>query len=144
MDARRSGIIAFSVVCIGSVFAAVAYAYQNEISHVVETIIADPQDSAALEKLHKLHSAILFIEVTYNELNRRFTSRKHLTTYEKGILKNELASLSSDADYVFGELDQIRGGEAIKRKRKKLVDHMNKIVSAIEKFEKSFQKDIKT
>jgi hypothetical protein len=137
MDARRSGIIAFSIICICSVAAAAAYAYQTEASHAIESMMAHPRDGAALERLKKLHSAVLFIETTYNELSRRFDSETRLSIYERGMLKNELASLSSDADYVFSELDQIRGGEAIKRKRKNLVDYMNKIVSAIYMFEHS-------
>jgi len=47
-------------------------------------------------------------------------------------LKKLLAEASSDLDFLFGELDQIRGDESVKRKRKQVADRINELSSCVD------------
>lgn len=122
----RSAVVFASIVLSGCFIA-----YRNRIlltRHVhdcYEKFTASPEKLITLKRIHNLKEAVRVLQNNVTQLFSLFSSSGNGHSNISPELKKGLAELSSDIDYLYGELDQIRGDESIVRQRKAIVEEVN-------------------
>lgn len=98
-----------------------AYSYQDELMFNVEYLIGDKDHRLNLDKYIRFKKAIIELKNSYSklpELKQDFSNV--LTLEELPIYEEIIAELSSDIDYLLAELDQMRGKDSLKPKKKEI------------------------
>ncbi len=94
-------------------------------------------DNSAYSKLERIESAINAAEVRIKEIEREFSVAVETENdNERGVLRakanKDLSGLSADVDYIFSELDQVRGGDMVKAFRKLLTERLGALGRGID------------
>ncbi len=123
MQWQKQGILALSLVTIAS--ATLLYFRRESILDGIDLLVSSPERVIILKHLWRIQNGLQLIEES-------LTSLKNSSVPNDQDSKKELFELSADVDFVLSELDQIRGDQAIKMKRKELVSKANESASFIE------------
>ena len=92
---------------------------------IVAAIYLDP-DRGAFDRLAIIEKAV---DAVVSELDT-VKIRPGSDDVQK---KKALAQVNTDIDFVFGELDQVRGGDGVKRRRKVIADRLKPLADEVDR-----------
>lgn len=138
---KFTSIAAISVTSL--VFVVYLWFSRIQIGHYISKLPLSAKDVESYQYLED-------IEIALNKLERDLTkievdvTRSDLSSLDvlgehKKNFGTKLGALSSNLDFLFGELDQVRGNQTIKDYRRLLSDRMNKIASRLDKLSSLLQ-----
>lgn len=130
-------------VAIGSVAVAAYLRYKDDedsewMSKLQLFFTEDADTRQALILCDKLNRALSEVEKNVDDIhviksNISTPSSSSSSSSDHFVrLKKLLAEASSDLDFLFGELDQIRGDGFIRKKRKQIADRINSLSSRVD------------
>jgi hypothetical protein len=102
---------------------------KDSLLEQVDYLYVTADDQAPLRVLHRISKAIIIVEKEF----AKFLKTKKGSNLD-ATAKKILAGVTSDIDYIFGELDQVRGGDYIKKRRKFLVERLKRVSDDVDHF----------
>jgi hypothetical protein len=108
-----------------AVFAGLSYWFRDKLYDEYELWTASADHLKTLQLLGRISKGTDIIETTVTRLQA-------LSREQRASSKAEVAQLSSDLDFIYGELDTVRGNENIKAKRKGLVARVHGLTQLVE------------
>lgn len=131
--------ISIGFACALSAAVVLVILNRETILNEVDKLFSDEKRAGTLLRLERIAHAISLVQVEASRLEKSSHSSSNSnseSSLDRGSLRIALAQLSSDVDYILAELDQIRGDDKIKSKRKELVTRTNTVVERVEKLTK--------
>jgi hypothetical protein len=102
-----------------------AYSYQDDLKFTVEYLLSDDSHRLNLDKYFHFKNAIIELQKSYSKLPQLKQDFSNILTLDEiPIYEEVIAELSSDIDYLLAELDQMRGGDSLKQKRKEIASKL--------------------
>jgi hypothetical protein len=124
-DRRTIIIVTATLASVGTVL--LWYKWQT-IANQADFLYVTEGDYPPLRLLHKISHAITIVEADFMKVKKGL---KHAAIDPAA--KKVLAGVTDDIDFIFAELDQVRGGDFIKRKRKALAERLKCLSDEVDK-----------
>jgi hypothetical protein len=107
------------------VLAGGCYLYRESIWDTIEYWTCSEKDATTIELLGRINTAIDLVVETANRIDK-------MTKEERSKSTGDMGQLSGDLDFIYAELDSVRGGEGVKQRRKRLVARAHAVTKMLE------------
>jgi hypothetical protein len=104
--------------------ALIVYNYEFIRDSLESQFNSSADDVPGLEKLTRIKKAAGFVQSEFTNLIAK--CKKNRGKIDGEILKIA-AEITSDVDFIYGELDQVRGGALVKRRRRQQAEELQKL-----------------
>jgi hypothetical protein len=106
----------------------VLYLRTEDFEYNKTMFFADKEDKNALGKLHRISKAAKIVSSEFNKIESRTATAINKTD------RNVVNLLTSDLDFIFAELDSLRGGDIVKIKRKEMAESLKTLYDRVDVF----------
>ena len=139
-----------TLIFLSSVFTLSAFAFYHRAcisrwtADFIERISADKDKLLVLELIDRIDSASLLVLREIDEVAAQLSiyeshidpnnCEKHKSEklLKFGKIRTQLSQISSDIDFIYAELDQVRGDKSVVDKRKRIVEKVNKMSKIVD------------
>ena len=116
----------FALVATLASLSLCAFYFRATIKREIDLVLLSQADCEAFARLKGIDAGLRLVEVDIAEMANKVKESK------KSRYLQEIAQISSDLDYIYSELDQVRGGELIKSERKLIVSRAHALTSVVD------------
>jgi uncharacterized protein YfcZ (UPF0381/DUF406 family) len=106
----------------------VFYMQTEDYEYKKTLFFADKEDKHALQKLHRISKAARIVFSEFNKIESRTATA--ITSTDRSVVQ----LLTSDLDFIFAELDALRGGPVVKIKRKEMAESLRTLYDRVDVF----------
>lgn len=118
--------VAAMSLCAG--ISIVLYLRTEDFEYNKTMLFADTEDKNALRKLYRISKAARIVSSEFDKIEYRTATEINKTD------RNVVQLLTSDLDFIFAELDSIRGGSIVKIKRKEMAESLKTLYDRVDVF----------
>lgn len=124
--------IPLAALILGAGLAITSYLFRDDIESWTAIFMANEGDKVSIEKLRRITKAFrmvleAFETVEISILSSKLSKPAATTEQQKAIVE-----ATSDVDFMYAELDTVRGSSAVKTKRKEMAEKLNSLSSRID------------
>ena len=132
LDTMSKTYIPLAALVLGAGLAISSYLFREDIESWTAIIMANEEDKVSIEKLRRITKAFRMVLEAFESVEvaiLKLAIPKPIATAEQ---QKAIVEATSDVDFMYAELDTIRGSPAVKTKRKEMAEKLNSLSSRID------------
>lgn len=132
LDTMSKTYIPLAALVLGAGLAISSYLFREDIESWTAIIMANEEDKISIEKLRRITKAFRMVLEAFESVEvsiLKLGVPKPVATPEQ---QKAIVEATSDVDFMYAELDTIRGSPAVKTKRKEMAEKLNALSSRID------------
>ena len=132
LDTMSKTYIPLAALVLGAGLAISSYLFREDIESWTAIIMANEEDKVSIEKLRRITKAFRMVIEAFESVEvaiLKLSIPKPIATAEQ---QKAIVEATSDVDFMYAELDTIRGSPAVKTKRKEMAEKLNSLSSRID------------
>lgn len=124
--------IPLAALVLGAGLAISSYLFRDDIESWTAIFMANEGDKISIEKLRRITKAFRMVLEAFETVEISIINSKLPKPAATAEQQKAIVEATSDVDFMYAELDTVRGSPAVKTKRKEMAEKLNSLSSRID------------
>lgn len=124
--------IPLAALILGAGLAISSYLFRDDIESWTAIFMANEGDKVSIEKLRRITKAFRMVLEAFETVEISILNSKLPKPVATAEQQKAIVEATSDVDFMYAELDTVRGSPAVKTRRKEMAEKLNSLSSRID------------